>query len=301
MRNSKLSNSFITVGAFDGVHRGHQEILQKLRSKALELSGKAVVVTFWPHPSHILGNKPLMLINTLEEKKKLIHSFGIDQVIVLPFTHEFSRINSHDFIKNYLIEQFGMKYFLVGYNHHFGSDRQNDIHVIKHYGQQYGFDVEKASPIEVEGERISSTKIRHALTEGRIEVANQYLGYNYYLSGKVMKGQMLGRTIGFPTANIGVEEQFKLIPKDGVYAANVKIGEHSLTGMLNIGHRPTVNKDAMHKTIEVHILDFDQDIYDKDIKVEFTHRLRDEVKFKDLGELKNQLTRDMQQVRKLLA
>jgi riboflavin kinase/FMN adenylyltransferase len=301
MRNIKLSNSFITVGAFDGVHRGHQEILQMLKSKAQEKFGKPVVVTFWPHPSHVIGAKPLMLLNTLEEKKNLIRSFGINEVIVLPFTYEFSRINSHDFIKNYLIEQFGMKYFLVGYNHHFGSDRQNDIHILKHYGNEYGFDVEKASPIEVDGDRISSTKIRHAITEGKLDLANLYLGYNYYLGGKVVKGQMLGRTIGFPTANVQVEDEFKIIPKDGVYAAKVKIGEKTYPGMLNIGHRPTVNKDILHKTIEVHILDFNKDIYEHHIKVEFVHRLRDEVKFKDIVELKNQLFRDMQQVRKILA
>lgn len=298
MRNNIVSNSIITVGAFDGVHLGHREILHKLKNKAKELSLQTVVVTFWPHPSHVIG-KPLILINTLEEKRNLIKAQGIDEIIILPFTHEFSKINSHSFIKEYLIDQFGMKYFLIGYNHHFGSDRQGDIHVIRQYGHQYGFEVEKASPVEVEGEKISSTKIRHLLLEGKIETANLYLGYTYYLTGNVVKGQMLGRTIGFPTANIQVEE-YKLIPKDGVYAVKVRVSGKEYPGMLNIGHRPTVNKGAPKKTIEVHLLDFNSDIYDCTVEVEFIKRLRDEVKFPNLEELKNQLSKDMIQVKEIL-
>ncbi len=296
-RTNNTGDSIVTVGAFDGVHRGHQEILSRLIKKAEEMNVTSLVVTFWPHPSHIIGHKPLRLINTLDEKKALIEAHGVEKVVVLPFTHEFAKINSLSFIRDYLIDQFKMKYFLLGYNHHFGSDRQGDFNVIKEYGMHYGFDVEKAVPVEINGEKISSTKIRHAISEGNIELANLYLGYNYFITGIVVEGQMLGRTIGFPTANVNIQEEHKLLPKDGVYAVKVEISGKIYSGMLNIGHRPTVNKEKNLKTIEVHILDFNEDIYNQNIKVSFFSRIRDETKFAGIEILKEQLMNDMLRTR----
>jgi riboflavin kinase/FMN adenylyltransferase len=296
---SKLWNA-ITVGAFDGVHLGHQEIINRLRSKAEEISAQSTIVTIWPHPSHVIGTKPLRLINSLEEKKFLLKKSGVDNIIVLPFTYDFSRIDSATFIREFLIKQFGMKYFLVGYNHHFGNDRLGDINTIKQYGRQLGFEVEKAGPVEVNGEKISSTKIRQAILEGNIRSANGFLGYNFFLSGIVNRGQMLGRTIGFPTANIQIDYDYKLHPRDGVYAVKVELNNTLYNGMLNIGHRPTVNTDKLLKTIEAHILDFDRDIYDHSIKVHFVARIRDEIRFDSIENLKQQLTKDKLQAKNLL-
>jgi riboflavin kinase/FMN adenylyltransferase len=293
--------SVITIGAFDGVHRGHQDILARLKAKAQELAATSLVITFWPHPSHVLGSKPLKLINTLDEKKRLIQQSGVDKVVVIPFTLEFSRMDSFTFIKEYLIEQFGMKFFLLGYNHHFGSDRQNDIHVIKEFGIQHGFEATKAEPVEISGEKVSSTKIRHALTEGNVELANSFLGYQFFITGNVGRGQMLGRTIGFPTANIVVDDEHKLIPKDGVYAVRTEINGKIFSGMLNIGHRPTVNKDKLHKTIEVNIFDFNDDIYEESVRVFFVKRIRDEVKFNGIESLRIQLANDRIRALEILA
>ncbi len=293
--------SIVTVGAFDGVHRGHQAILHRLVSKGREISAHPVVVSFWPHPSHVIGSKPLRLINTLEEKKQLIRSHGIEKLVIIPFTPDFSQLSALGFIKNYLIEQFSMKYFLVGYNHHFGNDRLGDINIIKQYGKELGFEVEKAGSVEIGDEKISSTKIRQALTEGNVELANTYLGYTFFLSGIVSRGQMLGRTIGFPTANVQIDYDYKLLPRDGVYAVNVEIEGKFYKGMLNIGHRPTVNTDKLLKTIEAHIIDFDQDIYGHQITIHFVKRVRDEIKFPNLDSLKSQLANDKLQVINFLA
>lgn len=293
--------SIVTVGAFDGVHRGHQAILRRLVSKAKEISAEPLVVSFWPHPSHVIGSKPLRLINTLEEKKHLIGSHGIEKLVIIPFTPDFSKLSALDFIKNYLIGQFSMKYFLVGYNHHFGNDRLGDINVLKQYGKELGFEVEKAGPVEIGDEKISSTKIRQALLDGNVELANSYLGYTFFLNGIVSRGQMLGRTIGYPTANIQIDYDYKLLPHDGVYAVKVEIEGKYYKGMLNIGHRPTVNTDKLLKTIEAHIIDFDQDIYGHQITVHFVKRIRDEIKFPDLDSLKAQLANDKLQVINFLA
>lgn len=289
--NDRSMQTIVTVGAFDGVHLGHQEILHRLTSKARELAAESLVITFWPHPSHVLG-RPLKLINTLEEKKQLLLARGIDHLEVLPFTHEFAKMDSAAFIKEYLIDRFHMKFLLLGYNHHFGSDRQGDINVIKEIGHKYGFKAEKAGPVEIKGEKISSSKIRHALSEGHLDTANEFLGYDFFLNGTVVRGQELGRTIGFPTANIGIDDENKLLPRDGVYAVRVKIKNNTLKGMLNIGYRPTVNREKHHKTIEVHILDFEDDIYGQPIRVSFIKRIRDEIKFSGIENLKSQLEND---------
>lgn len=291
--NSQIkTETVVTVGAFDGVHLGHHSILHRLINKAKEISAEPMVVSFWPHPSHIIGSKPLRLINTLEEKKFLIQKFGVEKIVIIPFTHEFSNINALKFIKDYLIGQFGMKYFLVGYNHHFGNDRLGDFNLLKQYGHELGFEVEKAGPVEIKGEKISSTKIRQAIAEGNVTLANTFLGYNYFLSGTVARGQMLGRTLGYPTANIQTDYDYKLLPHDGVYAVRVELDGKIYNAMLNIGHRPTVNTDKLLKTIEAHIIGFDRDIYGQSMKVHFVKRIRDEIKFTSLDSLKMQLAND---------
>lgn len=292
MTGKDIHQTVVTVGAFDGVHKGHQSILRQLVNRAAEVSARPLVVSFWPHPSHIIGAKPLRLINTLEEKKLLIKNHGIENIEIIPFTNDFSRLNSLSFIKDYLIQKYRMKYFIVGYNHHFGSDRLGDIHVIKQYGKKLGFEVEKAEPLEVNREKVSSTRIRQAIAEGDIEHANSNLGYEFFIEGIVAQGQMLGRTIGFPTANIQIGYDYKLLPSDGVYAVKVVLSGKIFNGMLNIGHRPTVNSDKLLKTIEVHIIGFDQNIYGHPIRVNFVKRVRNEIKFTSLENLKSQLAQD---------
>jgi riboflavin kinase / FMN adenylyltransferase len=294
-------NPVITVGAFDGVHLGHQEILKKLKSKAIENNGRAAVITFWPHPRHVLqNNDSLKLLNTREEKWQLLSSNGVDYLIEIPFSHEFASIDAKTFIRRYLVEQFKMRYFLVGYNHHFGKDRLGNFEQITKFADEYGFETGQVPPLEIDEEKVSSTKIRNAINQGDLKLACKFLGYHYSLTGLVLKGQMLGRTIGFPTANISVPEKYKLIPKDGVYAVLLKYKEKEFKGMLNIGHRPTVNKDVNAKTVEVHIFDFNQDIYGEQVTVSFVDKIRDEIKFSGIDDLKANLQRDMVNAKTIL-
>lgn len=295
-------NPVITVGAFDGVHLGHQEILKKLKSTATQVNGTAVVLSFWPHPRHVLQSvDALKLLNTREEKRQLLSEHGVDYLIEIPFSSEFASIDAKTFIRDYLVERYKMHYFLVGYNHHFGKDRLGNFEQIRKFAIEYGFETGQVPPLEIEGEKVSSTKVRNAINHGNVKLANKFLGYPYSLSGTVMKGQMLGRTIGFPTANVAVPESFKLIPKDGVYAVLLKYKGNEFKGMLNIGHRPTVNKDIHSKTIEVHIFDFNQDIYGEQVTVSFVDRIRDEVKFSSLDNLKANLHQDMVNAKAILS
>lgn len=297
-----VNKPVITVGAFDGVHLGHLEIINQLKQLAQVQGGETVIVTFWPHPRHVLqGTHELKLLNTISEKEELIRKAGVDHLVILPFTSDFSRLSSSEFINEFLVEKLKVHQLLVGYNHHFGRDREGNFNVLKEYAQKSEFQINQVAPLSVDHEKVSSTKIRHALAEGNVSQANRFLGYRYMISGEVVLGNRLGNTIGFPTANIHLSEDYKLIPKDGVYAVTVRVSSASYKGMLNIGHRPTVNSNIKAKTLEVHLLEFEGDLYNKQISVEFVERIREEVKFPDITELQKQLNRDKSRVLEILS
>ena len=290
----------VTTGTFDGVHLGHQQIIKRLIETATKSNGETVLLTFFPHPRMVLfpDYKPLLL-NTLEEKTVLLEKAGIDHLIIHPFNREFSMLSSKEFISEILVKTLQTKKLVIGYDHHFGKNREGSFDHLKEFGPIYGFDVEEIPAQEVEHTGVSSTKIRQALTKGDVETANSFLGYSYMLSGTVVKGRMIGRSIDFPTANLQVHDPFKLIPADGVYAVNVKRGKDQLKGMLNIGMRPTV--DGKARTIEVNILDFNADLYGETLTLEFVKRLRDEIKFDGIESLKQQLFKDREQTRTILS
>ncbi len=283
----------ITTGVFDGVHKGHVELFNRLNEVAASVNGESVVVTFWPHPQMVLnpGTSP-KLLNTLDEKLSLLEKSNIQHVVIVPFTSEFSKLSSEDFIIHVLVQQLKVKRLVVGYNHHFGKDRKGNYELMKQYGEQYGFGVEKLEAKLVENEKVSATLVRNALLEGNVEMANTYLGYTYMISGSVVEGDRIGRTIGFPTANIKIDQNFKLIPKEGVYAVEVELSGVRYPGMLNIGYRPTIKVQSMQLTIEVHIINFKKDIYNQNLTLYFKQRIRNEMKFDSLEHLKHQLTQD---------
>ncbi|MDH3381981.1 MAG: bifunctional riboflavin kinase/FAD synthetase [Flavobacteriaceae bacterium] len=283
--------SVVTIGAFDGVHVGHQEILQNLVKTAKNEDKKSVVVTFFPHPRMVLEkNTAIKLLNTLEEKTSLIEAIGIDFLYVIPFNEEFANLSANDFISEILVKQLNTKALYIGYDHLFGKNRAGNFKLLKEQGDIYNFSVNEIGALSIREIKISSTKIRTALIEGDILKANEFLGYYYFLSGTVVKGKNIGEKIGFPTANIKVKESYKLIPKNGVYVVKSFIENQTIYGMMNIGNRPTVN--GKNQTIEVHFFNFNQYIYNTEIKVQFLSRLRDEQKFESLDALKNQLKID---------
>jgi riboflavin kinase / FMN adenylyltransferase len=295
-----VSNPVVTTGTFDGVHLGHQQIIRRLKEAAGKIGGETVLLTFFPHPRMVLfpDYKPLLL-NTLEEKTALLEKAGIDHLIVHPFNREFSMLSSKEFISTVLVNALHTKKLVIGYDHHFGKNREGSFDHLKEFGPIYGFDVEEIPAQEVEHTSVSSTRIRQALMKGDVVTANSFLGYSYLLSGTVVKGRMIGRSIDFPTANLQLSDQYKLIPADGVYAVYVKRGEEKLKGMLNIGMRPTV--DGKARTIEVNILDFSADLYGETLTLEFVNRLRDEIKFDGIESLKQQLFKDREQTRAILS
>ncbi|MCX6311785.1 MAG: bifunctional riboflavin kinase/FAD synthetase [Bacteroidetes bacterium] len=293
------NNPVVTTGTFDGVHLGHQQILSRLKETAKKCDGETVLLTFFPHPRMVLfpDYKPLLL-NSLEEKIQLLENAGIDHLIVHPFDREFSLLSSKEFISKILVEKLHTKKLVIGYDHHFGNNREGTFEHLKKFGPIYGFDVEEIPAKEVENTSVSSTRIREALMSGNVEVAASFLGYNYQLTGTVVKGRMIGRSIDFPTANVMVNDFYKLIPSDGVYAVWVKRGNEKMKGMLNIGMRPTVN--GKERTIEVNILDFNGDLYGESLTLEFAKRLRDEQKFDGIESLKKQLLADREETKKIL-
>lgn len=283
--------TIVTIGTFDGVHLGHQKILEQIIASAKSNDCESLVLTFFPHPRMVLQEGTEMKqLNTLNEKIALLEHLGVDHLVVHPFDKEFSRLTAEDFVKQVLVDTFKLKKIIIGYDHRFGRNRTADINDLIEFGDTYGFDVEQISAQEINAVSVSSTKIRTALSEGQIELANDYLGYDYSLTGTVTKGQQLGRTIGYPTANIHIDEDYKLIPKNGVYIAKSVLNGKTVFGMMNIGNRPTVNGTT--QTIEINFFDFDQDLYDQTITVSLLKRMRDEQKFESLDALKNQLALD---------
>lgn len=289
---TQLRYGVVTSGTFDGVHLGHQKILQRLREVAEKNHGETVVITFWPHPRLILKPEvPFMkLLNTFEEKAELLRQQGINHLIRIPFTKEFSQISSQQFITEILVDSIGTKKLVIGYDHRFGKNREGSFELLKINGPSYGFDVEEIPKQEVDHVGISSTRIRKALAEGDIDTANHFLGRPYSLSGRVIKGDKLGRVLGFPTANIDLDSHDKLVPAEGIYVVQVVYEKIIFGGMLYIGYRPTV--DGSRRSIEVNIFEFDRDIYGETIQLLFIKLLRADSKFSDLESLKNQLQID---------
>jgi riboflavin kinase / FMN adenylyltransferase len=288
----KLENAVVTSGTFDGVHLGHQKILKRLNEVAEINNGQSVVITFYPHPRSVIStdNQVVKILSTLDEKIELLETSGVSHLLIIPFTREFSELSSEEFIQKILIETIGTKTLVIGYDHRFGKNREGGFDYLKLNKEKYGFEIEEISRQDIENVGVSSSKIRKALQEGDVPSADHFLGRNYSLSGVVVKGKQLGRTIGFPTANIQVREVAKLIPSDGVYAVKVYYNEVEYGGMLNIGNRPTV--DGTYQTVEVNIFDFDQEIYGENLKVEFLQKIRNEQKFNGLDELKAQIAKD---------
>jgi riboflavin kinase/FMN adenylyltransferase len=290
---SQVTNSIVTIGTFDGVHLGHQKIIKRLVELKQKQGGEIVLFTFDPHPRKILfpEQKDLKLITTTEEKCDILKQFGVDHVLVYPFTKEFSKMQAQDYISNIIARGLKTKTLVIGYDHRFGSNREGNIETLKELSKVYNFLVEEIPAQEINQLNVSSTRIRKAIEAGEIQTANDFLGYTFFITGKVVKGKQLGRTIGYPTANVLIEDNDKLIPKIGVYAVNVVLNNLSYKGMLNIGTNPTTDGDNKVK-IEVNIFDFDKDIYGKTLKVEFVKWIRNEEKFANLDELKQALAND---------
>jgi riboflavin kinase/FMN adenylyltransferase len=281
----------ITIGTFDGVHIGHRKILERLINNAKNTNLKSTVLTFFPHPRMVLQKDvDIKLLNTLEEKKQILETLGLDYLIVHPFTKEFSRLSATEFVRDILVNSLKVKKVIIGYDHRFGRNRNANIQDLITFGNALDFEVEEISAQEIDDVSVSSTKIRSALKEGDIETANSYLGYNYMLTGTIKKGKGLGKKFGFPTANLHIEEAYKLIPKTGAYVVKSEIDGKEYFGMMNIGYNPTV--DGTDKSIEINFFDFDGNLYGKKIQVQLLHRIRDEYKFDSVQELKEQLKKD---------
>ncbi|MCB0727190.1 MAG: bifunctional riboflavin kinase/FAD synthetase [Ignavibacteriae bacterium] len=293
-------NSAVTVGTFDGVHLGHREIIRKLNAVKESNDLRSVIVTFDPHPQIVLRNRDhdIKILSTLKEKLEIFRELNIDLVYVINFTKEFSLTPAERFYKDYLIDRIGLKDLILGYDHMFGKNREGNFKTLKELSENFDFTVDKVDEYKPGGEHISSTVIRHLLEKGDVEKASDLLGRYYSLEGKVVKGKKLGREIGFPTANIQVDDEFKLIPKTGIYATEVILGADKFYGMMNIGTNPTVTDDESIK-IEVNIFDFDKDIYGEDIKVNLTDYIREEKKFKSLEELMENISGDKKKILKL--
>jgi len=299
---AKLDYAVVTTGTFDGVHLGHKKILTQLNAVARQNDGESVLLTFNPHPRTVLQpDVDLKMINSQQEKIDLLKETGIDHLIIHPFTKEFSRTTSLDFVRNILVNSIGAKKLVIGYDHHFGRNREGSFEHLKEYGPVYGFEVEEISAQDIDDTTISSTKIRKALETGDIKTANEYLDYPFPLSGKVVNGEKMGSKLGFPTANIIMEDNDKIIPAHGVYATEVRFPatpEKLYYGMCNIGIRPTFG--GRFRTIEVHLFDFNKDIYGEQISLNFIDRLRGEMKFSGTDKLKKQLRLDEKHSREIL-
>lgn len=290
----EFRRAVVTIGTFDGVHMGHRKILDQMKAEAKQIDGETVIITFHPHPRKIISSVPgdIKLLTTLDEKTGLLDAAGIDHLVVVPFDHRFAGQTAEEYIKDFLYQYFKPHTVIIGYDHRFGKGREGDYQMMKSYGQGLGFEVKEISEQVLNEIVISSTRIRHALKENQIETANTFLGYPYFFEGQVVEGNKLGRTIGYPTANLHIFSEEKLIPGNGVYAVRVSMENRPgrLQGMMNIGLRPTV--DGKKKVIEVNIFDFDEDIYGQTLQVHIEQYLRGEVKFNGLDALKEQLLKD---------
>lgn len=306
---NKLQNAIVTIGTFDGVHFGHRKIISRLQEVARQTGGETVILTFFPHPRMILHPEDvnIKLITTMNEKAELLEQLGIDHLIITPFTRDFSNLSPQQYIKNILVDRIGTKNIVTGYDHRFGKDREGGLESLQKYGATYNYGVEEIPEQDIHDVAVSSTKIRNSILSGDVSIAQDFLGYPFHLSGIVIKGDQIGRKIGFPTANLFIEETYKLIPADGIYAVTIELQnvgssslkqESKLKGMAYIGNRPTIN--GMSRNIEVNIFDFSEDLYKKTIRINFHNFIRNDEKFKSLTELKAQLKKDEESARLLL-
>ena len=312
----KLANAVVTIGTFDGVHLGHQKIIQKLVEKAHQIDGESVILTFFPHPRMILHpeDHQLKMINTMAEKAMLLEKLGIHHLIITPFTRDFSNQSPQEYIEQVLLQKIGMKAMVIGYDHRFGKDRSGNLAELQQFSKMYNYDIDEIPEQDIADVAVSSTRIRKALSKGDVDVANELMSHPFSLTGKVIRGDQIGRTLGYPTANLFIEESYKIIPSDGIYAVEVEIKDSRnknqvidnpfqpnkseiknikskiYKGMAYIGHRPTIN--GMSQNIEVNIFDFAEDIYHQSIQLNFLHFIRHDIKFEGLEKLTEQLGRD---------
>jgi riboflavin kinase / FMN adenylyltransferase len=286
-----IKKTILTLGTFDGVHFGHKKILEKITQNTENGKYESLVLTFFPHPRIVLQeDSDIKMLNTIDEKIALLDQIGIQNLVIHPFDERFSRLTADEFVKNILVDQFHIHKIIIGHDHRFGRNRTANIDDLKAFGEEYNFEVEEISAQEIKEVSVSSTKIRNALNEGNVALANEYLGYDYPLTGVISQGKKLGRTIGFPTANLKIAENFKLIPKNGVYIVKSIIDSKTVFGMMNIGFNPTV--EGKFQTIEINYFDFNQDLYNQKITVSIVERIRDEEKFESIDHLKTQLAKD---------
>lgn len=296
-----FTKSVLTIGSFDGVHIGHQKIIKRIKALASEIQGESVIITFHPHPRQVIypDDNSLQLLTSLDEKLALFEKFGVDHVVVVPFSIEFSQQHPEEYIEKFLYGKFKPSYIVIGYDHRFGLNRQGDLNFLKSYEEKFNFKTIEIEKQDLEDITVSSTKVRKAILNNEITLANDYLNYHYMISGKVVYGEQVGQKIGYKTANIDVDNEFKLLPIAGIYATKVFLEQEEFGGMLYIGNKPTMH-NKFRQTIEVHIFDFDQDIYGSDIRVELVDYIRDDVKFNSIEELKSQLSKDEINSRKIL-
>ena len=281
--------SILTLGTFDGVHKGHRKIISNLKSEAKRNNLRSIILTFFPHPRNIVSSEIIKSISTIDEKIKIFSDLGIDELIIQKFDKSFASMDAKEFIE-LLVDNLKIKKIIVGYNHRFGKNRSADINVLKDFSLKYDFEVLEIKAFEVENIKISSTKIRDAIQQGNINLCNNYLGYNFNINGDVVKGKSIGKSIGFPTANIKIVEEYKIMPKNGVYLVRCFFEKEKLYGMMNIGFNPTFGSND--KTLEVNIFDFDKDLYGETIRIEFLNFIREEIKFENVELLQNQLIKD---------
>ena len=285
------TGSVVTIGTFDGVHIGHKKIIERLIETAQRNNIESVILTFFPHPRMVLQkDSSIKLINTIEERIQILEKIGLDALVIHPFTKEFSRLSAEEYVEQMLINKLNVRHVIIGYDHRFGRNRNSNITDLASFGIKNNFTVEEISKQDIDDVAVSSTKIRQALLNGDISTANKYLGYNFILTGKIIRGKELGRKLEYPTANLHIEEEYKLIPKKGVYIVKSQINNKTYYGMMNIGNNPTVN--GKHQTIEAHFFDASFNLYEKKIQIEMLKRIRDEKKFHSIDELKNAMQED---------
>jgi riboflavin kinase/FMN adenylyltransferase len=301
-----VHNAVVTIGTFDGVHTGHKTIIKQLKDEANEVGGQTVLITFDPHPRKIINNKPIQLINTLEEKIELMASQGVDHLVIVPFTREFSNQSADEYINDFLIGKFHPHTVIIGYDHRFGHDRKGDYRLLEEYAARLKFRLKEIPALVIDSLTVSSTRIREAIKSGDIHTANELLGYDFFFEGEVISGNKLGRTLGYPTANLGLDESEKLVPGNGIYAVEAvlrasgekEVASGKMGGMMSIGLRPTIGDNK--RMIEINLFDFDRDIYGQVMRVYVKAYMRSEVKFDGLEALKEQLAKDEIESRKIL-